>query len=152
MRCLGGKPPPGQGSVSDFAHGSTYSKGKFRYLLVCEMACSKRPFALVKDWPLVKTWQMMNAQIKVPSDDSVSRDVQRVYQWARPRIKELIKVLSTLYFLLMPLLKLPCQAIPNRIHLVWDGWTSPNVISVLGLNIVFWDKDQLKVIALDVIK
>ena len=44
------------------------------------------------------------------------------------------------------------QALPGKIHLCVDGWTSPNYMSFLGVTAHWGDGDGLEHVTLDFIK
>ncbi|KAI1782397.1 hypothetical protein LXA43DRAFT_845936, partial [Ganoderma leucocontextum] len=99
------EPPetPESESLTSFAAGSTYSKAKFRFLLAIWCARHHRPFSVVEDPEFRKLVRMLYARAEIPSRISVSRDIQQR------------------------------RALPGKIHLCVDGWTSPNYMSFLGV-------------------
>ena len=43
-------------------------------------------------------------------------------------------------------------AAPGKIHVVADGWTSPNVISFIGVVVQFVDEGRIHTLTLDYVK
>jgi hypothetical protein len=81
-------------AINDFAHGSSYSKAEFRFLLVSWVTGCHRPFAIVDDHPLQDMFRMLYAKVDIPSAAMVSRDTKDVHIIAK---KNVIKVLQVLY-------------------------------------------------------
>lgn len=115
----------GQGSIAQYAAGSTYNKAEFRYLTTVWVTHCHRPFAIVEDEPLQDMFKMLYAKVEVPSAKTVSRNVKEV--WAISKVE----VASFL------------QRLKSAIHIAFDGWTSPNVISYLGVVVMFEDQGAL---------
>lgn len=122
-------------SVSMFAAGSTYSEQKLRLLLVKWCACNSRPMLIVDDDAFVEILQMLNAHVAIPSRQTVARDIKAVFEISQKHVKKYLAQLV------------------SRIHGLLDGWSSPNVISVLGFAITFLNKDdEMFSIVLDCIR
>lgn len=121
----------GQLTMPMFAGGSTYSNAKLHYLLVKWCACNSRPMLIVKDEAYVEQLKMFNQGVQIPSDTTVSRDIKCVFQVAQTHVKEFL------------------AQIPGKKHQSMDGWSSPNVISVLSNTITFLQGDKVKTITLD---
>lgn len=47
---------------------------------------------------------------------------------------------------------LDLQRVPGKLHLVADGWTSPNVISFIGATVQFVNDGKINSVVLDFIK
>lgn len=77
---------------------------------------------------------MLNPSVEVHSRFTVARDVRELHALA---IKPVIELL---------------QSTPHGIHVGIDGWTSPNVYSILGVTVRFWHVDQIRSFILDFIK
>jgi hypothetical protein len=78
---------------------------------------------------------MLNANVAIPSRWTVSRDIKAVFEIAQAHVKKFL------------------AAIPGRKHSMLDGWSSPNVISILGYAITFLNKDdEMESIVLDCIR
>ncbi|KAI1783397.1 hypothetical protein LXA43DRAFT_859340, partial [Ganoderma leucocontextum] len=112
-------------AITVFASGGTYSKAKFCYLLVLWCARRHRPFSVVEDPEFRQIVRMLYARAETPSRISVSRDIQHLLEHARTHLIARLTVCSPLI--------LPCLALPCKIHLCVDGWTSPNFMSFLGV-------------------
>jgi hypothetical protein len=90
---------------------------------------------IVEDDAFVQILQMLNANVAIPSRVTVSRDIQAVFDIAQAHVKKYL--LSTV----------------GRKHAMLDGWSSPNVLSVLGFAITFLDKNnEMASIVLDCIR
>ncbi|KAI0804478.1 hypothetical protein BC629DRAFT_1283162 [Irpex lacteus] len=135
--CAGKAAPPGQG-INDFAHGSTYSKARMRYLCAVWVARHHRPFTIVQDDELVDIFRMLYSRVEVPHPTTLSRDVREIYEMTRDEIaKDLQRIL---------------QRYTGRLHIGIDGWTSPNVISFLGITVHRVVDGKMKSMILDFIK
>lgn len=121
----------GQLTMPMFAAGSTYSEIKLRFLIVKWCACNSRPMVIVKDEAYVEQLKMFNQGVVIPSDTTVSRDIKRVFDVAKTYVKEYI------------------AQVPGKKHQTMDGWSSPNVLSVLGNTLTFLVGDEIKTITLD---
>lgn len=120
--------------MSMFSAGSTYSEARLRYLIVKWCACNSRPMLIVEDEAYVEQLKMFNQGVIIPSDTTVRRDIQRVYDVAKVHVKQLI------------------AEAPGKKHQLLDGWSSPNVISILGNCLVLMIGGEMKTIVLDVYK
>lgn len=89
---------------------------------------------IVEDEAYVEQLKMFNQGVVIPSDTTVRRDIQRVYDVAKVHVKQLI------------------AAAPGKKHQLLDGWSSPNVISILGNCLVLMIGSEMKTIVLDVYK
>lgn len=92
-RCEGKDASP-QTKINDFAHGSTYDKGTFRYLLVSWVARRHRPFAIIEDEELQKLFRMLYSRVEIPSASTLSRDVKETFVLAKRHVSEVLKVSS----------------------------------------------------------
>ncbi|TDL14852.1 hypothetical protein BD410DRAFT_699758, partial [Rickenella mellea] len=113
--------PSSQTKIRDFAHGTNYEKSKFRFLITIWVARRHRPYAIVEDPELIQLFQMLYLKVEIPSRMTVSRDVREVYEITKQSIVQMLAVRSCAY----------C----GFLHLCIDGWTSPNVISFLGITV-----------------
>ncbi|GJF00030.1 hypothetical protein PsYK624_163070 [Phanerochaete sordida] len=111
------KPPPGQKAIDAFAQGSTYNPAKFRIKLSIWIARRHRPYAIVQDPEFLEILQMLNSKVEVPHPTTISRDIREIFEITRRAVGKML------------------QAHPGRLHLCLDGWTSPNVISFLGITV-----------------
>ncbi|THH18736.1 hypothetical protein EUX98_g8907 [Antrodiella citrinella] len=113
---------PGTG-IEQFAHGSTYNKAHFRFLIALWIARRHRPHAIVSDPELLQLFRMLYAKVEVPSPSTVSRDIREIFLMSRANVAAQL------------------QAHVGRLHLCIDGWTSPNVISFLGVTVHYMDTE-----------
>ncbi|KAF8584372.1 hypothetical protein K439DRAFT_1149262 [Ramaria rubella] len=59
-------------TIKSFAHGSTYTYGWMRYLLVLWVACHHRPYAIVHDEELLDILRMLYEPVDVLSARTLS--------------------------------------------------------------------------------
>lgn len=131
-----GKDADKQLTVAQFARGSTYSHPGLRLLLVEWVSSCHRPFSIVEDKPFRKICEMLHGGVKLVSRQTLTEDMKDVLEATREHVRKLLK-------------RVKC-----RFHMALDGWTSPNVISTLGIVLIFFD-DELKktrVITLDLME
>lgn len=83
--------PAGQG-IKDYAHGSTYSKAKFRYLCTLWVARNHRPYTIVQDEELLDIFRMLYSRVEVPHPTTLSRDVREVFEMTRLEIAKRLQV------------------------------------------------------------
>jgi len=87
--------PPGQ-AITDFAHGSTYNKAEFWYLVSLWVTQCHRPFAIVEDPPLLQIFRMLYAKVDVPSATTVSRDVKEIFQLSKVNVGKVLQVRTSI--------------------------------------------------------
>lgn len=92
-RCAPKKTPQTQ-LITAYTSGSSYSKAKFRYLVTMWIVRHHRPFRIVEDEELVELFQMLYAQVHVPTRNSISRDVQEIYTMTKKSIGRMLRVRS----------------------------------------------------------
>jgi hypothetical protein len=149
--CDGGMLGLGSSAISAFAQGSTYTPHKFRMKLALWVARRHWPFAIVEDEELVDIFTDLNNKVEVPSRFTVSRDVKEIFTMSRVKVSEMLKV-NTCYFNLLNIEPKVRQAYPGKLHLCADGWTSPNVISFIGLTVHWANDGQIQSTILDFVK
>ena len=91
-------PPEGQ-RIEDFAHGSTYTKHRMRYLLALWCARRHRPYLIIQDPELLAIFRMLYSKVQVPHPTTLSKDVQEVYEISRRNLISLLKVRRVLMLL-----------------------------------------------------
>lgn len=79
---------------------------------------------IVDDEAFIEIIQMFHAHADIPSRQTVSRDIKAVFDIAQAHVK--VFLAETL----------------GRKHGLFDGWSSPNVLSVLGFAITYLSKDD----------
>ncbi|OJT13582.1 hypothetical protein TRAPUB_9870 [Trametes pubescens] len=120
--------------ITAYARGTAYSPARVRYLLAMWCARRHRPFTIVDDPEFQELLCMLYAKVELPSRVTLSRDVQMITLDGKIRV---IAFLSSL---------------PGKIHICVDGWTSPNVLSFLGVT-AHWHRDgAIEHIILDFIR
>ncbi len=88
-----------------------------RYLLAVWISRRHRPFLIVEDEELIAIFKMLYSKVEIPSASTISRDVREVFALSRKHVAKIL------------------QDYPGRLNLCLDGWTSPNVISFLGVTV-----------------
>ncbi|KAI1791362.1 hypothetical protein LXA43DRAFT_860282, partial [Ganoderma leucocontextum] len=116
--------------ITAYANGAQYSAGRMRYLIMMWVARRHRSFQIVEDpefWEIVR---MLYAKAQLPSRVTVSRDIQDVHSLSKENYH--IHVLTCV-----------SQELPGKIHVAVDGWTSPNVVSFLGVTAHWHDNGEI---------
>lgn len=122
----------GQLTMSMFAAGSTYSEPKLRLLIVEWCARNSCPMIIVEDEAFVKILRMLNANVAIPGRKAVARDIKAVYKISKDFVIDHLSKQRSLK------------------HKILNGWSAPNVISILGALISFLkDDDDIYTIVLD---
>ncbi|KAJ3833015.1 hypothetical protein F5878DRAFT_547296, partial [Lentinula raphanica] len=124
----------GQLTIPIYAGGSSYSEPQLRLFLVQWCAVNARPMLIVEDEAFLKMMKMMHAHAAVPSAVTLARDIQRVYDILKKEVKKILA--KTL----------------GRKHIILDGWSSPNVLSILGVDIIFIKDGKIVNITLDCVR
>ena len=78
--------------IETFAHGSTYSKARMRYLLGMWVSRRSRPYIIVQDPELLEIFKMLYAKVEVPHPTTLSRDVKEMFIISRKYIFSLLQV------------------------------------------------------------
>ncbi len=109
-------------------------QGMFQYLLTVWITQCHHPFAIVEDEPLHHIFELLYAKVDIPSAVTVSRDVRKVFYLAKDKVAEYL------------------QRQRAAIHVMFDGWTAPNVISFLGVVVCFEENGELRSLLLDYVR
>ena len=113
----------------------------------CFLHCS-----IIEDPELIDILMDLNSKVVTPSQYTVSCDVKEIFQMSRSKVLLILKVCCFRRLLLRRLVITRFQAHSGKLHLCVDGWTSPNVISFIGLT-VHWAADGvIKSMILDFVK
>ncbi|KAK7456412.1 hypothetical protein VKT23_010660 [Stygiomarasmius scandens] len=113
---------------------TAYTEDRHRALIAIRSAQSKRPFHMVEDPYYVEEVELLRPGTKLPSSDTVAKDIQRLYQVLSGRVQD--------YF----------QKRDREIHAVVDGWTAPIAESYLGVEIVWEDKGKIWTATLEFVR
>lgn len=132
-RCEPANTPESRAIIA-FAQGSTYNPATHRMKIALWVTRRHRPFSIVEDPELLDIFHDLNNKVVTPSASTVSRDVKEIFLISRHTVRQVL------------------QAYPGKLHLIVDGWTSPQVISFLGTCIAMISAGKLVVIILDFIK
>ncbi|OJT01618.1 hypothetical protein TRAPUB_7922 [Trametes pubescens] len=115
-------------------HGTQYSYARVRFYLAMWCARRHRPFTIVEDPELLMLLKMLYGRVELPKRLTVSRDVQFIHTTSKTRLVIMFK-------------GLPC-----RIHICVDGWTSPNILSFLGITAHWHDSGKIRHVILDFVR
>jgi hypothetical protein len=86
---------------------------------------------IVEDPPWIDMLKMMNANVVIPGRKTVARDIKNVFEIAQKHVmKELASAIG-------------------RKHLQLDGWSSPNVMSILGICVTYLHRNEIRCMVLD---
>jgi hypothetical protein len=137
-------------SIANYAQGSTYNKAELRYLVSRWVFECHRPFTIINDAPLQRILKMLYGKIETPSSTTISQDVQDIHGISKCHVGMYLQVRHSYYFNHdPPNLLVQLKEYPGRIHVGFDGWTSPNVISFLGVVVHIAHEGQLQSFLLD---
>lgn len=125
---------PDHKSIALFAHGSMYTKPRFRYLMAKWIFHNHRPFSIVQDEELLEMLRMLYAKVDIPSPNTISRDVREIFALTRKQVRVIL------------------QEYPGHLHICLDGWTSLNVYLFLGVTVHRVISGDLKTFILDFIQ
>ena len=84
--------PPGQG-INDFAHGSTYSPARMRYLAALWVSRSGRPYIAIQDPDLLAILRMLYSRVEIPHPTTLSRDVREIFEMTQQNIAKELQVI-----------------------------------------------------------
>ena len=113
---------------------SSYAIGRFRYLIAAWSARRARPHTIVEDEEFREILVMLYSAVEIHSHQTVARDITDMYTRSRIAIAHHL------------------QSVKQRLHLLLDGWTSPNVISFLGVTVTYFEKGEIHSFILDFVK
>jgi hypothetical protein len=123
----------GSSSITVFAQGSTYIPQKLHMKLTIWVVHHHQPFAIVENDELIDIFMDLNNKVEVPSRFTVSRDVKEIFDMSRVKVAAILKVCALIFHFDLALIS--SQTYLGKLHLCADGWTSPNVISFIGLTV-----------------
>jgi hypothetical protein len=81
-----------QATVIAFAQGSTYQKDLLHVYTALWAATSYHPFAIVKDDYFIKIVAMFNPKAKLPSESTVTCDIQNFFKLGQENLKAYFQV------------------------------------------------------------
>jgi hypothetical protein len=138
-------------AITAFAQGSTYTAPKLRMKLALWVVRHHRSFAIVADADFIDILHDLDSRVIVPSPQTVSRDVQDIFKITRTHIIKMLQV-SLYHRLFFHSHLMSVQSNPGRFHICIDRWTSPNIISFLGLTLHWVVDGKMQSIILDFIQ
>ncbi|KAF7296800.1 Dimer-Tnp-hAT domain-containing protein [Mycena indigotica] len=124
---------PGVSTIKKYTNTGDYNHGRFRLNLALWIAVHNRPHLAVKDAELVAAFRTLQPNVHVPCNDTVARDIKIVFDLTKPVVKGLFAKHD------------------GALHAMLDGWTSPNVLSMVGLVIQFVVDNDIRTFLLDMI-
>ncbi|KAJ7208513.1 hypothetical protein GGX14DRAFT_318056, partial [Mycena pura] len=124
---------PGVNAIKKYTTGGDYNVGRFRLNLALWVAVHNRPHLAVTDEELVAAFRTLQPNVHVPSNNTIGRDIKRIHALTKPEVKKLLTNHD------------------GGIHAMLDGWTAPNVLSIVGLVVQIVEKNELKSFLLDMI-
>jgi hypothetical protein len=78
--------------MNAFAHGSTYTPGRFRVQIALWIARHHRPFNIIEDPELIEIFSILNNKAAVPSRFTVSHDIHEIFDATREHLIAKLKV------------------------------------------------------------
>lgn len=156
-QCCDPDETPATEMITTYAHGVTYTPARLHLLLALWCSRRHRPYAIVEDPEIQEILRMLYSKVHIPSRYTVSRDVKVLHREMQLALIELLAVSSLSFrrstvFLVELYLHSLFQSLPCRLHICVDGWTSPNVLSFLGIT-VHWHWDgEIRHVILDFIR
>nr|GAT45036.1 predicted protein [Mycena chlorophos] len=124
---------PGANIIKKYTTGGDYNVGRFRMSLAQWIAVRNRLHAAVKDAELVQAFRTLQPNVHVPSDNTVGRDIKQILKIMQPHIIQIFKDHDGVF------------------HAMLDGWTSANVLSIVGLVLQWVDDNQLRNVLIEMI-
>ncbi|TBU29091.1 hypothetical protein BD311DRAFT_662155 [Dichomitus squalens] len=104
------------------------------FLIAMWVARRHHAFQIVDDPEFCEIVRMLYQKAALPSRVMVSWDVQDIHDLLKANVLKLFKNL------------------PGKIHIGVDGWTSPNIISFLGVTAHWHEEGQICYIILDFVR
>ncbi|GLB40085.1 putative protein dimerization activity [Lyophyllum shimeji] len=80
-----------------YVHGSSYTPEKLCMKLALWVSRRSRPFTIIADPELLDIFKDLNANVVVPSPQTVSRDVKEIYMLSREQVIEVLKVFLIIF-------------------------------------------------------
>ncbi|KIJ26802.1 hypothetical protein M422DRAFT_136577, partial [Sphaerobolus stellatus SS14] len=132
--CKAVKRKPEQDVIKEYVHGHSYSPGRFRYLLALWVSRRNRPFKIIHDAELQEIFKMLYLRVDIVSRTTVARDVGEMFTLTKENVKQYL------------------MDVNGKIHIVVDGWTSPQVYSFLGITIQYVRDGHIEAFILEFIR
>ncbi|KAJ7224048.1 hypothetical protein GGX14DRAFT_350644, partial [Mycena pura] len=107
------------------------------------------PHLIVSEEELIVAFQMLQPNVHVISPVTVGHNIKLIYELSKPAVRATLKVSKACisYSCLTNVLSGP----PGALHVMLDGWTAPNSLSIVGLVIQYVKDHELKTFLLDMI-
>ncbi|EEB88967.1 hypothetical protein MPER_12997, partial [Moniliophthora perniciosa FA553] len=113
---------------------SKYTDGEFRLLIAEWLTQCHRPDSIVNDKPLIALFYFLNPKIHVFSSKTARRDIKEIFTVSHQNLKKLL------------------ASHQGRFNLGFDGWTAPNWLEFLGVQVTFVHNADLLLITLDLVE
>ncbi len=112
-------------------------KKNFKYFL-CISGCKNfdlcAVYKIITDPELVEIFKMLYSKVDIVSPSTISWDIQNMHAIAKRNVAKSL------------------QSTRSRLHFGIDGWSSPNVISFLGVTVTRCIKGIMEEVVLDFIR
>ncbi|THU87206.1 hypothetical protein K435DRAFT_682070, partial [Dendrothele bispora CBS 962.96] len=113
--------PPEQ-AITAYLPGGHYNKGEFRVHRALWIGRRNRPHRSITDPEFKKMLLSLNTNALLQSRQTVSRDIIRIHNLSTPHIASIL------------------QQHKGFLHISFDGWTAPNVLSFFGIDVHYADE------------
>jgi hypothetical protein len=129
---------------------NAYTPGKFRVNVALWISRRHRPFMIVEDPKFVELLTSLNNKVSVPSRATLTRDIHEIFAATCLNVATLLQVrVFSRYFADGTD---HTQNSPGKLHLCFDGWTSPNIFSFVGITVHWVADGQIHTLILDFVK
>ncbi|KAF6744509.1 hypothetical protein DFP72DRAFT_742987, partial [Ephemerocybe angulata] len=106
---------PEAAAMAAYVSGSKYRKARHRFKVLMWIARRRRPYTIIADPELLEIFTDLHGPCQSPSPSTISRDMKEAHKVTK---EALVSRLA---------------AVSGKVHIVADGWTSPNTISFIGV-------------------
>ncbi|THU95273.1 hypothetical protein K435DRAFT_666793, partial [Dendrothele bispora CBS 962.96] len=117
---------PPEHAITTYATGGAYNKGALRFWLGMQCVKRQRPFEMARDPELHEQYKVLNPNVNlkdVKSPQTISSDIKEFRALSISEVKNSLAKYDGFF------------------HLSFDGWTAPNVLSFLGIDVNYCDDE-----------
>ena len=125
---------PEAAALTVYASGCSYKPARHRAHLVLWIACRHRPYTIIADPKLLDIFTDLHAACKTPSQSTISGDIKGAHGLVHDVV---VKKLA---------------AAEGKVHILADGWTSPNTIAFIGIVVQFVEGLSITSFMLDYVR
>ncbi|KAF6750849.1 hypothetical protein DFP72DRAFT_766952, partial [Ephemerocybe angulata] len=108
--CPASQNTPEADAMRKYTQGTTYTPDKQRVYTTYWVSRARRPYTIIEDPELRTMFSSLYSRYQLQSRVTLSSDVVEIHGMAKSHIQGIIR------------------ALPGKIHVGADGWTSPNVL------------------------